>query len=144
MTPPGNGSQEWREETVRVDDTDLVVIKGGSGKPLLDPPRGVGLAGWLKWNSALARNHTLLIPQHPGYNRTARAEWISNIRDLAGFYARYLLEQNLAPIDVIGFSLGGWIAAEMAAAIPLSSTKWFWSRRWESGRARVISSISSS
>src|SRR5690348_3673857 len=28
-----NGSQEWREETVRVDDTDLIVVKGGTGKP---------------------------------------------------------------------------------------------------------------
>jgi pimeloyl-ACP methyl ester carboxylesterase len=27
-------------------------------------------------------------------------------------------EQNLAPIDVIGFSLGGWLAAEMAANDP--------------------------
>ena len=28
-------AQEWREETLRVDQTDLLVVKGGSGKPLL-------------------------------------------------------------------------------------------------------------
>lgn len=114
----GNGAHEWHEETVRVDDTDLVVVKGGSGKPLLVLHEELGWPGWLKWNSALSRNHTLIIPHHPGYTRTPRAEWISNIRDQAGFYARYLMEQKLTSIDAIGFSLGGWIAAEMAAANP--------------------------
>ena len=41
-----------------------------------------------------------------------------NIRDLASFIARFVREQNLAPIDAIGFSLGGWVAAEMAANDP--------------------------
>ncbi|MGA2411995.1 MAG: alpha/beta fold hydrolase [Candidatus Binataceae bacterium] len=113
-----NGSRQWREETVRVGDTDLVVVKGGSGRPLLVLHEELGWPGWLRWNAALAQKHTLLIPLHPGYSHTPRAEWITNVRDLAGFYARYLFEQNLAPIDVIGFSLGGWIAAEMAAANP--------------------------
>ena len=119
----GNGPNEWVEETVRVGDSDLIVVKGGSGRSLLVLHEELGWPGWLKWNSALARNHTLLIPQHPGFSRTARIEWISNIRDLAGFYARYLMEQNLAPLDVIGFSLGGWVAAEMAAANPTQFRK---------------------
>src|SRR5712691_8756074 len=107
----GTGTAEWQEETDRVEDADLVVVKGGSGKPLLILHEELGWPGWLKWNSALAQKRTLLIPQHPGFSRTPRAEWISNIRDMAGFYARYLHEQNLAPIDVIGFSMGGWMAA---------------------------------
>ncbi len=111
-------SREWHEETVRVDGTDLLVIKGGAGRPLLLLHDELGYPGWLRWNSALARNHTLVIPLHPGYGRTERAEWITNVRDMAGFYARFLKEQGLAPLDVIGFSLGGWIAAEMAANNP--------------------------
>ena len=57
----------------------------------------------------------LIIPLHPGFGATPRADWIWNIRDLAGFYARFIREQKLDPVDVIGFSLGGWVAAEMAA-----------------------------
>lgn len=114
----GNRTTEWHEETVRVEDIDLLVVKGGSGKPLLILHEELGWPGWLKWNSALAQKHTLLIPQHPGFSRTLRAEWITNIRDMAGLYARYLLDQHLAPIEAIGFSLGGWIAAEMAACNP--------------------------
>jgi len=119
----GNGTTEWREETVRVDDTDLIVVKGGIGKPLLILHEELGWPGWLKWNSELAKKRTLLIPQHPGFSRTARAEWISNIRDMAGFYADYLYEQNLAPVDAIGFSMGGWMGAEMAACNPAQFRK---------------------
>jgi len=118
-----NGSPEWKEEVVQVDGSALVVVRGGTGRPLLVLHEELGWPGWLKWNSALARSRTLIIPQHPGYSRTERAEWISNIRDMAGFYARYLVEQHLAPIDAIGFSLGGWIAAEMAACNPAQFRK---------------------
>ena len=82
-------TQEWREETVRVDETDLIVVRGGAGPALLVLHEELGWPGWLKWNTELARKHTLIIPQHPGFTRTARAEWISNVRDQAGFYARY-------------------------------------------------------
>ena len=39
-------------------------------------------------------------------------------RDLAGFYSQVIRELKLDPIDVIGFSAGGFIAAEMVAADP--------------------------
>jgi hypothetical protein len=106
-----NESTEWREETARVDGANLIVVKGGSGRPLLVLHEELGHPGWLKWHAALARRRTLLIPHHPGYGRTERVDWILNIRDLAGFYGRYLKDNRLAPVDVIGFSLGGWIAA---------------------------------
>ncbi|MCS6926458.1 MAG: alpha/beta hydrolase [Candidatus Binatia bacterium] len=108
-------AQEWREETLRVAGTELSVIQGGTGNAVLVLHEELGHPGWLRWHSELARSHTLLIPQHPGFGKSPRVEWISSIRDLAGFYARVLRERNWRPIDVIGFSLGGWIAAEMAA-----------------------------
>ena len=111
-------SREWRRETAQVSGSELVILKGGTGKPLLVLHDELGFPGWLKWNSALARRRTLIIPMHPGYGATAAPEWIRNARDLAGFYSIYLRQQKLAPIDVVGFSFGGWIAAEMAAANP--------------------------
>jgi pimeloyl-ACP methyl ester carboxylesterase len=108
-------TQGWREETVRVAGADLTMIQGGSGKPLLVLHEELGHPGWLRWHSELARSRTVIIPLHPGFGKTPRVEWIRNIRDMAGFYARVLRERGLAPADVIGFSMGGWIAAEMAA-----------------------------
>jgi pimeloyl-ACP methyl ester carboxylesterase len=111
-------AREWQSESLRVAGCDLIVIRGGAGRPLLVLHDELGFPGWLRWNAALAESRTLIIPMHPGYGVTAAPEWIRNIRDLAGFYSIFVRQQKLALVDVIGFSLGGWIAAEMAAANP--------------------------
>jgi pimeloyl-ACP methyl ester carboxylesterase len=108
-------TQGWREETVRVAGADLTCIQGGSGTPLLVLHEELGHPGWLRWHSELARTHTVIIPLHPGFGKTPPVEWVRNIRDLAGFYQRVIQERGLAPVKVIGFSMGGWVAAEMAA-----------------------------
>ncbi|HJU29599.1 MAG TPA: alpha/beta hydrolase [Candidatus Binataceae bacterium] len=104
----------WTEETVRVGETELHLLKAGSGKPLLVLHGELGNPGWQNWHSELAKKRTLWLPLHPGFGRTPQADWIMEVRDLATFYARFVREQNLAPAEVIGFSLGGYIAAEMA------------------------------
>ncbi len=109
---------KWTEETVKVAGTELALVKGGSGKPLLILHDELGYPGWMAWNEALAETRTLLIPLQPGFGKTPRLDWVRSYRDLAGFYSQVLREMRLDPIDVIGFSAGGFIAAEMAAADP--------------------------
>lgn len=109
---------KWDEETVRTAGVDLVTIKGGAGKPLLIFHDELGYTGWMTWNDRLAEERTLLIPLQPGFGKTPRLEWIQDYRDLGAFYARMLRETGLEGIDAIGFSAGGFIAAEMAAADP--------------------------
>ncbi len=106
------------EDRIPIAGIELTLIKGGSGEPLMVLHEELGYPGWLRWQSELARERTLLIPMHPGFGHTPRLDWIGSIHDLASFYGRLLREQALAPIDVIGFSLGGWIAAEMAIQNP--------------------------
>ncbi|NOT56576.1 MAG: alpha/beta fold hydrolase [Deltaproteobacteria bacterium] len=108
----------WTEATRNVAGTDVVFITGGAGKPLLILHDELGYPGWMQWNDALAKDRTLLIPLQPGFGKTPRLDWIRNYRDLAGFYGIVLRELKLDPLDVIGFSAGGFIAAEMAAADP--------------------------
>ncbi|MBI3247398.1 MAG: alpha/beta hydrolase [Deltaproteobacteria bacterium] len=111
-------NQEWREETVRVAGTDLVYITGGTGAPVLVLHEELGHPGWLRWHSELARTRTVIIPHHPGFGKTPRVESVRNVRDLGNFYTKALRERSLRPVEVIGFSLGGWIAADMAASDP--------------------------
>ena len=99
--------QSVREETHNVGANPLIVLKGGSGKPLLILHEELGYPGWMKWNEALSERRTLVTPLYPGFGRTPAASWIMNIRDLARLCCRSIREQNLSPIDVIGFSLGG-------------------------------------
>lgn len=106
------------EETVKAGGSELRIVKGGSGKPLLILHDELGYTGWMTWNERLAEQRTLLIPLQPGFGQTPRIDWINSYRDLAGFYSRVLRQERVDPIDVIGFSAGGFVAAEMAAADP--------------------------
>ncbi len=106
------------EETIKAAGADLAVVRGGSGKPLLILHDELGYTGWMTWNEELALDHTLLIPLQPGFSQTPRLTWVRTYRDLAGYYSQVVREMKLDPVDVIGFSAGGFIAAEMMAADP--------------------------
>ena len=108
----------WTESTMKVAGADLTVVRGGSGKPLLMLHDELGYPGWMTWNEELAKDRELIIPLQPGFGKTPRIEWIRSYRDLGGYYANAVRELNLAPLDVIGFSAGGYALAEMAAADP--------------------------
>ncbi|MBI2800695.1 MAG: alpha/beta hydrolase [Gammaproteobacteria bacterium] len=109
---------QWTRREVKAGDVLLEVLTAGEGPPLLVLHEELGSPGPLQWQINMARQRTLLIPQHPGFSRTPRQEWIASLRDLACLYGIYLRGQRLHPIDVIGFSFGGWLAAEMIANDP--------------------------
>lgn len=108
----------WTETTANIAGTTLVLVRGGSGRPLLMFHDELGYPGWMQWNEELAKEREFIIPLQPGFGKTPKIDWIRSYRDLGGFYARVLREMNLDPIDVLGFSAGGFIAAEMAASDP--------------------------
>jgi pimeloyl-ACP methyl ester carboxylesterase len=106
------------EETIKAAGAELVVVKGGSGRPLLILHDELGYTGWMTWNEELALDRTLLIPLQPGFGKSPRINWVRNYRDLGGYYSQVVRELKLDPVDAIGFSAGGFIAAEMLAADP--------------------------
>ncbi len=108
----------WTEERVEVAGAGLQLVKGGTGEPLLILHGEMGHPGWLRYHQALSQDNTLHIPSHPGFGGSDRLDWIMNMRDLAGWYLRALDELALSPVNVVGLSLGGWLAAEMATMCP--------------------------
>ena len=108
----------WTEETRPVAGVDLHLRKGGSGEPLLILNDEIGHSGLLNYQQELARHYTVYIPAHPGFGQTPRLDWVMNMRDLAGWYLMALDELGLESANVVGFSLGGWLAAEMATMHP--------------------------
>jgi pimeloyl-ACP methyl ester carboxylesterase len=111
-------SSETVETTLRSGSEAIHALTRGSGPKLLVLHDEMGYPGPLGWEADLARERQLIIPLAPGFGRAPRVEWVGNVRDLASLYARMLRSERLAPIDVIGFSFGGWLAAEMAASDP--------------------------
>lgn len=104
--------------SIKAAKAEIVAVQGGTGKQVLILHDELGYPGWMTWNDRLSERRTLIIPQQPGFGQTPRIDWIMDYRDLAGFYSQVTRELKADPIDVIGFSAGGFIAAEMAAADP--------------------------
>ncbi len=109
---------EWREEQVNIGGSEVHFMKGGVGEPLLVLHGAGGHRGWRKYNEALAQRFTLYVPSHPGYDRSQRPPWLETIPDMACFYLWFLDRLNLDRVRLMGFSMGGWIAAEMAVMCP--------------------------
>jgi pimeloyl-ACP methyl ester carboxylesterase len=56
----------------------------------------------------------VITPVHPGFDGTPRPEQLASIASLAAVYAELLRELGLTDVCVVGNSVGGWIAAELA------------------------------
>ena len=108
----------WTAEIVEAGGIKLHITKGGTGQPLLLLHDELGHPGWLRYHAALAQHYTLYMPSHPGCGQSEPLDWMMSMRDLAGWYLDALDELGLVQVPVIGGSLGGWLAAEMAAMCP--------------------------
>lgn len=95
-------------------DLDLTITESGSGRPVLILHGGGGPFTVASIAGHLADTMHTITPTHPGWNDTARPAWFSSIDDLAQAYLHYLDDSDLRNVLVIGSSLGGWIASEMA------------------------------
>ena len=111
------------EETIAVAGAEMRVLKGGSGDPLLILHDEMGQPGWLQVHEELARNYTVYAPSLPGFGVTERLDWVMNVRDISTWLLWALEDMGLSNPNVVGFSLGGWIAAEMATQSPQAFNK---------------------
>lgn len=62
----------------------------------------------------LAKSYEVLVPEHPGFGASDEPDWMDNIHDLAYFYLDVLEQLDLRNVTVIGSSIGGWLALEIA------------------------------
>ena len=125
-------SATWTEERLQVAGAEMQVLKGGSGEPLLVLHDEMGQPGWVQLHEELAKNYTVYAPSLPGFGVTARLDWVMNVRDIATWTLWAMEDMGLSNPNVLGFSLGGWIAAEMATQSQALFARWRWQRPPES------------
>jgi pimeloyl-ACP methyl ester carboxylesterase len=99
---------------------DLSYSERGTGASVLLLHGGAGPISVVPWGELLARTHSarVLTPTHPGFGGTPRPETLSSVAGLARVYAAFLAQLDLENVTVIGSSVGGWIAAELALTAP--------------------------
>jgi pimeloyl-ACP methyl ester carboxylesterase len=95
--------------------SDVEVWRRGNGAPILLLHGLHDVRPDAPFAERLAQMGEVVAPTHPGFGGTARKPEFSTLYDLIHHY-RGVLEEFDGGATVIGFSFGGWIAAELAAA----------------------------
>ena len=107
-SPPRTRSESF------ADGLNLRIDERGSGRPMLVLHGGGGPQTVSGVASALSTRAHVLVPTHPGFAGEPRPEWFDSVDDLALTYLDLLERLDLWDVMVVGSSIGGWIAAEMA------------------------------
>ena len=85
------------------DATPLLFLHGAGGMPVVLP-----------FMEKLAQRFDVIVPDHPGYGQSDEPEWLENIHDIAYFYLDFLAHLKLERVVLVGNSMGGWMAMEIA------------------------------
>jgi pimeloyl-ACP methyl ester carboxylesterase len=95
---------------------EVAVAEQGAGRPFLLLHGGGGPQTVTGFADLLARSRParVIIPTHPGFAGTTRPAALDSVGGLAALYVALLDEMDLTDVTVVGNSVGGWIAAEMA------------------------------
>jgi pimeloyl-ACP methyl ester carboxylesterase len=103
-----------QQSTHKVRDVSVRMLRGGSGPPVVFLHGANGLPQWLPFFEQLAQTCDVRIPEHPGYGTSDNPTWMRNIGDLAMYYLDFLDGLGIGKVHLVGQSLGGWAAAEVA------------------------------
>ena len=102
------------ESKYDVRGTGVHLRRGGSGEPMLFLHGASGVAGWLPAFQSLSETHDLMVPDHPTYGLSDEPDWLDSMDDLAMFYLDFLDQMDFNGLHLVGNSLGGWLAMEIA------------------------------
>jgi pimeloyl-ACP methyl ester carboxylesterase len=104
--------------TIAVAGIDVELSEFGAGAPLLMLHGAGGFDPGQPVNALLAKARRLICPSHPGFGKSSLPDWLDSVDDIAHVYLELMDLLGLKTVEIIGCSVGGWIAAEMATKAP--------------------------
>ena len=105
---------DFTETRVDVRGCGVHLRCGGSGEPMLFLHGASGVPGWIPAFQSLSEAFDLYVPDHPTYGLSDEPDWLDDMNDLAMFYLDFLDALDLQGVHLVGNSLGGWLAMEIA------------------------------
>ena len=106
--------------TVELRDVSVDVTFKGSGPRLFMLHGGGGPVASMPFTDKLAKTFEIVAPVHPGFGGSEIPEHFDDMQDLIYLYLDLIDELDLQDAIMMGFSMGGWTAAELAV---LSTTR---------------------
>ncbi len=73
---------------------------------------------WIPLYQMMAEKTDFITPEQPGFGETPLPKWFRTFDDLTQLYDQLFDQLGLDRIHLIGFSMGGWAAAEFASFYP--------------------------
>lgn len=104
----------FQESTETITGCAVRLMRKGQGSPLMFLHGSSGAGTWLPFMETLSERHEVFVFEHPGFGGSDMPEWLDNVSDMAYFYLDALDHLDLRDAHLVGASLGGWIAAEIA------------------------------
>jgi pimeloyl-ACP methyl ester carboxylesterase len=104
--------------TITLAGIEIELFEGGEGPPLLFLHGAQGFNPAQPYVGLLTQRRHLIAPSHPGFGASALPLWLDSIDDIAYLYLEFMDRRRLDRIDIVGCSLGGWLAAEIATKAP--------------------------
>src|SRR5947199_8574751 len=105
-------------EMMTIDGANIRVLRGGpergDAQPLVFLHGAGGHTGWMAFLEELSQRLAVYAPEHPGFGQSDDPPWLDSVGDLAYFYLDFLKALGLERVHLVGTSLVGWIAAELA------------------------------
>jgi len=103
-------------DRLTVQGIELEVLRRGAGRPILLLHGFDTIDPEALFVERLARHGQIVAPSSPGFGSSPRPKDFDTIYDLVHLYLTTLAALPGGKITVVGFSFGGWLAAEIAAA----------------------------
>ena len=101
-------------QKITVAGLAIDVERRGSGRPLVLMASEEQLELEAAFVDDLAKKFEVIMPAAPGFGTSDRPDWLTNPNDLSYIMLDVIDALDLKDVTLVGFSLGGWIAAEMA------------------------------
>ncbi len=107
-----------KREMIALAGIEIELFEGGDGSPLLFLHGAQGFMPKQSYVGQLAQRRRLIAPSHPGFGASGLPLWLDSIDDIAHLYLELMDRKRLDRVDIVGCSLGGWLAAEIATKSP--------------------------
>jgi pimeloyl-ACP methyl ester carboxylesterase len=107
-----------QRQIVAIAGVELELFESGEGPPLLFLHNAGGFVPEHPYVDRLSARRRLIAPSHPGFGKSSLPDWIDAVDDISYVYLELMDRLSLAQVDLIGCSIGGWIAAELASKSP--------------------------